>query len=207
MRKLVFHTIIIFFLFLSMSSIAIANDASQALVAQGRAALFDNGSWTYSGIIEANSYFQQAVNEDADDQEANFFYAITRVLAFALEQGTGSGLETFRDVLEAFGFTRNNNDSIEDSPYADPTQILARYVPPENAPNGEDLRVFLANEPVPLLDSAITNLNSLSEEFTTTISSAETGDTEVEVDYGDILLIKAAYYALKGTLLLSLIHI
>jgi len=56
-----------------------ASDASQAFVTDGRALLFNNGNPTYSGILAANEKFKAAVAEDSTDQEANFFFAVTRV--------------------------------------------------------------------------------------------------------------------------------
>ena len=70
---------------------ALANTASQAFVVQGRSHLFNTGNPTLSDLLTANEQFKNAVDEDNTDQEANLFYAVTRLLANCLEQdGAGS---------------------------------------------------------------------------------------------------------------------
>ena len=71
---------------LGLAAVAHADPTSQALVVEGRALAFNEGLATYSGLIAANDKFSAAVVADAADQEANFFYAASRVLKFALEQ-------------------------------------------------------------------------------------------------------------------------
>ena len=194
MRK-IYLTILLIGLVCLCGSYSFANDTSQALVIEGRALLFNNGTFTYSGTVAANVKFGQAVAADPSDQEANLFYAVTRVGAFALEQGSGSGLETLRDLYEAFGVTRNSNDSLPDSPVDLPPAF------PDTAPDGEPVRAFLAGPFVDLLDDALANLSVVTSLFTTTITAAETGDMAVEVDYGDVLLLRSAFYVLKGLFL------
>jgi len=196
MRK-IYLTILLIGLVCLCGSYSFADDTS--LVVEGRALLFNDGNFTYSGIVAANVKFGQAVAADPSDQEANLFYAVTRVGAFALEQGSGSGLETLRDLYEAFGITRNSNDSLPDSPVDLPPAGLT--ILPDTAPDGEPVRAFLAGPFVDLLDDALAKLSFVTSSFTTTITAAETGDTAVEVDYGDVLLLRSAFHALKGLFL------
>ncbi len=158
------------------------------LLSDGRVQLFNHGNPTYSGLLAANQKFSAAPN----NQEANLFYAVTRIGAFALEEGSGGGLKTLRDVFQAFGMTRNSNEFIEDSsPYDTPSQL------PGNSPSGEEIRQFLAGPYIILLDGALANLEKIGSSFQTTLTADETGDEAVEVDYGDVLMYKAMLNANK----------
>lgn len=167
------------------------------LVSDGRLLLFNHGNPTYSGIVAANQKFKDALSSNPNNPEANLFYSVTRIAAFALESGSSGGLETLRDVFEAFGMTRNSNDVLEyispdyphdteyNSPYDTPSQL------PANSPSGEAIRQFLAGPYMTLLNQALVNLNKIPNSFTTILTADETGDQPVEVDYGDVLMYKA----------------
>ena len=197
MRKITITVVLLFTFFVTLTSFVYANSESQEHVNLGRALLFNNGYPTYSGIIDAHSEFQLAVAADASDQEANLFYAVTRIAVFGLENGSGPGLETLRDFYEAFGITRNTNDSLQDSPVDTPL-LLDEYDPPYTVPDGESVRAFLSGPFVDLCDVALANLSTITDTFTTTITAVETGLTAVELDYGDVLILKSALYTLKG---------
>jgi len=178
------------------------------LVSDGRTLLFNHGNPTYSGLLAANQKFEDALSINANNPEANLFYAVTRIGAFALEEGSGSGLETLRDVFQAFGMTRNSNEFIEyNSPY-DPydTEFNSPYdTPPQlpgNSPSGEEIRQFLAGPYITLLDGALSNLEKIGSSFQTTLTADETGDESVEIDYGDVLLYKAMLNAGKCLVLI-----
>ena len=166
-----------------------------ANAATGRALLFNHGNPTYSGLLAAKQKFEDALSADRNNQEANLFYAVTRIGAFALEEGSGAGLETLRDVFHAFGMTRNSNEFFEDGlPYDTPPEL------PGNSPRGEAIRQFLAGPYISLLNGALDNLENIGSSFQTTLTSDETGDEAVEVDYGDVLLLRSILQAFKATL-------
>ena len=202
MKKKIFKLSAIFCLSVFFFSLTIPSHAS---VADGRASLFSDGSPTYSGILAANEQFEAAVTDNPLDQEANLFYAITRILASGLEEGGAAELETVRDLLEAFGVSRNDVDLVDtDVPFNDPPLMYDEYDPPETMPGGEDVRAFLAGPFVTLLDAAIANLGKIGSGFTTILTTVETGDDyDIEVDYGDVLLLKSALYMLKSTILIA----
>lgn len=192
---------------LGLTITAHASDTSQTLVADGRALLFNGGDPTYSGILSANAKFDAAVTEDSSDQEANLFYAVTRIMAFGLEQGSNPELETLRELFEAFGISRNNVDLVEtDVPFNDPPEIYDHYDPPETIPGGEDVRAFLAGPFVTLLGNAIDNLNAIpytTSNITTLLASEIDDDQDIEVDYGDVIVLKSALYMLKSSILIA----
>ncbi len=177
---------------------------AHASVDEGRALLFNGGNPTYSGIQAAHVQFKAAVEANPTDPQANLFYGVTRVLVSVLEQGSGGGYETMGDLLKAFGVTRNTVDAVDDgSPFDDPPHIYDHYAPPEEMPGGEDLRAFLAGPFAALLDGAIANLDKVGSAFTTVLKTEETGDDAVEIDFGDVLLLKSSLHMLKAIILIS----
>ena len=189
MRK--FYIFICLFLFiLGFNPPVFANSASQVLVAQGRSLLFPNT--TYSGILAANDKFKAALAEDSSDQEANLFYAVTRLIASALKQGSGAGLETLRDAMEAFGMTRNSNNLLETGfPFDEPPVINGDINFPETTPAGEEVRVFLSGPFLELINEVLINLSVITDSFSESLTVAETGTTDIEIDYADILIYKS----------------
>jgi len=189
--------------FLSLPAMVHASPASQALVVEGRDLLFNEGDFIVSGILAADTKFEAAVTADPGDEEANFFYAVTRVLVFGLEQDNGPNFDTLAtlgDLLGAFGMLRNTNDFIDegDGPFNEPPEIYDDYDPPDTIPSGEEIRTFFAGPFVSLMDSAIGNLDVVSSSFETTLYAWETGDMDIEVDYGDVMIVKSWLHTLKS---------
>jgi len=177
---------------------------TNADVAQGRAFLFNNnGNPSYSDIISANNEFKGAVSANPTDQEANLFYSVTRLLASALESGSGSGLETLRDLFEAIGITRNTNTRISEGlPFDPPSKTPeGNYNIPETIPGDEELQAFLAGPFADLLDATIANLSVIDNSIHITLTSPETGFEAVEIDFGDVLIYKTSLYAIKSIVL------
>ena len=171
-------------------------------ITQGRAALFNHGAPTCSGIIEANDHFRIAVQEAPTNQEANFFYALTRVLVSGLEQGPGPGFETLLDVFESFGITRSTNEDILNDPvYTELTEYAGTYSPPSTVPEAGLLAQFFNITFLRLLDDVLANLSVLDDTLNITLTSLETGDMAVEIDFGDVLLLKSVINTMKGVIL------
>jgi hypothetical protein len=57
------------------------------LVSESRTVLFNQGNPTYSGMVSTNQKFKEALAAAPNNHEANLFYAITLIAAFALESG------------------------------------------------------------------------------------------------------------------------
>lgn len=204
-KRIAFNLLLVF---LCLTQYAHAQTTSQALVDEGRTLFFNNGVTQYDKLLLANEKFKAAVAADTTAKEANLFYAVSRVIAFALEQGGGTGLETLRDLIEAFGMTRTDAQSIDLDPYNDPPELYGYYNPPAAIPDGEDVRTFLSTPFINLVDSVLLNLAVVNDDptlFPLVLTAAETGSTlDTEVDYGDVLLMKAMLQFLKaGALLLS----
>jgi hypothetical protein len=204
MKKTVSFALLVILFFLINGTSAQAD-----LVSDGRVLLFNHGNPTYSGILAANQKFKEALSINPNNQEANLFYAVTRCGAFALQNGGGGGYQTLRDIFEAFNIIRNSNDFIQYSPgddshdteYNSPYDTPSQF--PVDSPSGEAIRQFLAGPVMVLLNDSIANLDKIRSTFQTILTTDETGDEAVEVDYGDVLMCKAILHA--GKCLISII--
>jgi len=189
--------------FLSLPATVHANEASHALVVEGRDLLFNEGDFTVSGVLAANTKFAAAVTADPADEEALFFSAVTQVIVFWLQQNHGPNfdtLETLGDFLGAFGMLRSSNDYINegDGPFDDSPEMYGDYDPPNTIPSGEEIRTFFSSPFISLMNSAIGNLDAVSSSFETTLYAWETGDRDIEVDYGDVMIVKSMLHTLKS---------
>ena len=194
------NTIMLLFFFLSPS---FANQASTELVTEGRDILFNNihsDNPTYSAFLSANSKFQAALEEDPTDPEANLFCAVTRFAAFFLGQGDGSDPETFMDLAGIFGMPRTDNDYLNDGPPFEETELYDHTYFDDSVPGGKAIRDFLAEKFIGAIDASMNNLSAIQTSFGMTLLPQETGDISIEVDYGDVLLLKSFLYTLKAAL-------
>lgn len=192
----------------------VAGQASSAQVAEGRSALFNNGSPTASGILNANTAFMAAVQDNPSDREARCFAAVTRLMASALTKESGPALASIRDLLESVGFTRNGNDDlIVGPPYDLPIEVTdkfnnVKYHPPATIPSASEASDYLAGPLVSLIDAsaadldAIINNSSAENPFVVTLTAVETGDLPVEIDLADILSLKALLTTIKAQALM-----
>ncbi|MBE9546774.1 MAG: hypothetical protein IMF10_04650, partial [Proteobacteria bacterium] len=182
-----------------------ASPESQALVAQGRALLFNNGNPTYSGLLAANQKFQQAVTADSGDPEANLFFAVTRVLALLDDTVTytyGPPIENVKELLDGFGVSHEGRD-IFDWSASIPEDAEGNLLLPPDAPSGQAIQDFLRSVIVPEIEGVLANLSVIAEYFNLTLTAAETGEYHnIEVDYGDVLLYKSFLHAVNATLLI-----
>jgi hypothetical protein len=193
----------VFIIFLSMSSVASGSTTSDALVAEGRALLFNNGNPSYSGLVAAHGKFEEAVQDDPNSEVANFFYGVTLIPALFFLDGPDPGdIDSPKELLESFGFTRIDGAPFGTLPYSEPVTGGIIDLPP-SAPDGESVRVFLSGPWVSLLDETGTYLNKVSQSFRVFISATETGlGSTIEVDYGDVLILKSALRAMKSACLI-----
>jgi hypothetical protein len=175
---------------------------SQEMVAEGRYLLFNSaqpgGEPTYSAILLADDRFEAAAADDPADQDARLFRSVTRIMAFALENGGAPDSQTLLDLLERFGIKRNSQELLIEPPVDEPPQINGRYNPPASLPSGENVHAFLAGPFLACLDASIADMEAIDSGYSTTITAGESGDLPVEIDHGDILVVKAAMNALRS---------
>ena len=174
-------------------------------MADARDTLFNNGNPTYSGIIAANDEFEQALVDSPGDQTVMLFLAVTKLAVFGLENGDNPAVpQTFRDLYEAFGISRSDAESIMEAPITHPPTVFEEYDPPDTMPNGDEFQTFLAGPFLTLINEVIGYVDGVTNQaIKINIMPEELGDTTgIEVDYGDVLLLRSFLYTFKAFILL-----
>lgn len=168
-------------------------------------------------IVGARDLFRAAVSKyaglgDNNEDTANFFYALTRVLAIWFDMqydGSNSALYDTGDILDAFGCSETGRDPAN---FAIHFVTATNPVPPffsgiicpgdplsPNLPTGGEFQTFLYNIVRTELLGAIENLSSVSQSFT--INWTEPFSmTTVESDYGDVLVLRSMFKATMAAL-------
>ncbi len=178
-----------------------ASDASSALVAEGRALIFQGQVTTYADIVAARDKFEQAVSSDPTDKTAHLFCAVTRMAAFFIDTSP-AGLDTAADLASLFGLNVHPTRPLGQEPFDEPPLSYDQYDPPATVPDGATFHAFLQGPFITEIDGALANLEAVGSGFALTLSAAETGDQQVEIDAGDILLFKSTLQLLKASLLI-----
>lgn len=159
--------------------------AADALVVQGRLSL------AQQDIVSANDCFRKALLEDEAHQEANVFYAVTRLMVLLYGPECSA-------LLDRAGVTAEGRDIYNWT--ADWTRDGAGDVllPPDTPWSGEVVD-FLVNTVVAEIDGALDNLGRVQSPFELLLEPAEILSGEpLEVDDGDVLLSRAALHAVKS---------
>jgi len=157
-------------------------------------------------IVGAHDLFRAATvkygGEGSNEEDtANFFYALTRVLVTWLDyesDGANNGLNNIGDFLDAFGC----NPGQRDFDVIDPGDYFDLYCPgviPGSAPDGPEIQAFIANVVRPEVMAAIGNLDRVSSGFNI-LWTEPVGDTRIESDYGDVLVFKALLKYIMGSI-------
>ena len=157
-------------------------------VAQGRAYL------SAQDITDANSSFAQALALSPTNEDANMFYAATRVLVLPAQPAGFNFLTRLGIPLAG----RNIYDWTA-LPPKDANGLLL-------APAGVDADEFTAQlrtNALLVIAGAITNLAVITDtNFTVSLTGAETASTAVTLDYGDLKLIRAGLYGAEYSIYL-----
>jgi hypothetical protein len=166
----------------------------------GEDALF---SQTIAGIRTAYSTFLAAHSTYPNDPVINAYLALTRLLDRALNE-EASGVT---GLLGEYGIQRSGTDL--ESLEFQPTMVGDDYlIVPETAPSAETLRSFGATTLLNDLTASIANLDNTVSHWGDSskhiVSKTKTGnDQDLEWDYGDIYLFRAALKAAKSLLLVA----
>lgn len=143
-------------------------------------------------IIGARDYFREAVNYSPANEEANFWYGLTRILA-VYEEGSETSspnLNSIKGLALAFGITFTNFGLFN-------TEASVPEEVPPNAPTVNDVKNFIKTKLLPEVDGAISNMEKVTSSFS---SYLQVNGTTINVDYADALIIRSAIYALKASL-------
>ena len=161
---------------------------------------------THQSIIESRNYFSSALAIHPNNEQANFFYAIARI-AGIFDMNTpyeqGLPIESLNELLDSCGVDSNGRDifnwTAEIYETQDDYPILTDQCPSPQAIIDYFDTVFLSE-----IDGALDNLSKISDSFETIISKDEMSSQsieDVEVDYGEVLILKSALYAIKSVVL------
>ncbi len=208
MKKIWFYGGVMALLFLWVFP-ALASTTSQALTAQGRTFLFNNGSPTVPGLQQAVGKFKSAIQADPNDREARFFSAVSNILLSVTQNSGNTVITTLADLAKSFGVNRNTNISLLSSPYDKPPMLRDEYNPPANIPDGSKLQTFLAGPFLDLLTASLADLSVIDSQekvspFKLTLTAGELDAlSPVEVDYGDVLLLEAGLRTMKAVILIT----
>ena len=199
-------TIVLLAMFLLGATVtAYGSPESQALVAEGRAYLFNNGEPTTSGLITAKARFAAAVEADATDQEANLFFAITRLpglLDNTVSYTSGYPIENVKELMDRCGVSHEGRDILDWSASI-PEDAEGNPLLPSDTPSGQAIQDFFRSVIIPEIDGALANLSVIAESFNLTLTASETGeDRNIEVDYGDVLLYRSFLHTVKAWFLI-----
>ena len=175
----------------SISNPSLPIDASLSdLVKNGKTAL---SNWWFE---KAKNYLGAAVNDispsnqSEDANSARFFYALASLSAFSTHIRSDSmnrepsGMNNPGDVLDKMGCTgsRENFDTINCSKAS-----LA-----ETSLTGADVKNFLYSQVKSKIEDAISKLNNIDSSSFSTTWIEPVVNKQVDVDYGDVLILKAA---------------
>jgi hypothetical protein len=155
--------------------------------------------------LAAYNTFNAAITDYPNDPVINAYLAFTRMLYYAFTNPEDPiGIE---HLLDQYGVTRtgDNSDTLE---YHLPLDENDKYNVPGSAPTGETVRAYLHNELLNAVDESISDVNVTLGIWTATDKHiapvANTGrDMDLEIDYGDILLLSACLKALKSMILIA----
>ena len=208
--------IIILLGIVSWTSLAWANDCNDYII-PGRELMFDG---TLSGLREAYQTFDDGVNDPncSNNRELRFLHALTRTAMLVIRDDDGS-IDSVLELGKQFSI-----DVLGDywAPYFDPCGLELSapsnqhdaYEIPDGAPDANEIRHIIDTNMIPEIEGIINDLNSISDSpgdrFRIFFDPNETRiffdvnalglETDVEVDYGEVLILKGLLASLKAQL-------
>jgi len=160
-----------------------------ASVEDGRQALFKENP-IYQDFLDAHGHFKDALASNPNDPEANLFYSVTSLAAFVLEPD-----EDLEDIFYAFGLRGPKLERYLHEGFA---YDVIEEPDPKDYPSVSDLQIFLCDPYMDLLDHVWTSLDKIPDDFSTVLTTDETGaEFNITVDHGEVLLYKSMIKANK----------
>ncbi|MCD6050876.1 MAG: subtilase family protein [Verrucomicrobia bacterium] len=167
----------------SLAVSSVQGTPADTLVAEGRTFL------EQKNLSAAKAKFADAIAADANHANANFFYAVTRLLS----QVTTPAGTTFLDRL---GFSPGSRDIYHWNSSV-PKDEEGETVIPEEVTVAE-FSAHLRNELLPEIIAANANLAKITDdEFQVSLTALETTSSAVTVDYADVLVLRAILHGLE----------
>ena len=152
-------------------------------------------------ILAARDSFKQAVAADSSNQEAQFLYGVTRILAL-YEDGQASntpGLDSVREILELSGVSFSSFGLYNTKTQSSSQKGFAPTTPSTGAVIG-----FLSSTVLPEITGAMANLDAVtSSSFSSTINPPAVANgyaNDISIDYGDVLVLKSMMHLAASNL-------
>lgn len=206
------------FLLVFICSVATWASDCNDCIQQGRAYMFDG---TLSGLRHAYQIFDTNCLNDpncTNNRELKFLHAVTRT-AMLVIRDDGNSIDSVFELGKQFSI-----DVLGDywAPYFDPCGLELSapsnqhdaYEIPDGAPDANEIHHIIDTNMIPEIEGIINDLNSISDlpgdRFRIFLDPNETRiffdvnalglETDVEVDYGEVLILKGLLTALKARL-------
>ena len=170
---------------------------------------------TLSGLAEAYQVLENGMNDASvtgDKRELILLHVVARAGMLVFDRENVAVNTSLLEVVEPFGISVTGDDLFSDDP-CDPARVEIHWPIDPNDPNcvrfppdaDVDAAAVAINTAIlPELGSILSELNQVtnSPAFVMTLTTAETGGVSaIEVDYGDVLMLKAGLLGAK-----TLIH-
>ena len=167
-------------------------------------------------MVEADNQLQAELDAEPSNQQAHFFRAMTRLFRMVeeTEDGPTPGVftDSLKEILDRFAFTPEGR-SVCDFTSNPPKNAEGDPLLPENSPNGQEVATFLENVALPAVMASIEeNVQVIDSGFGFVVTSEELtsigikNEGPVEIDYGEVKLLEAGLFGLKGALLVALAY-
>ena len=196
------------------ASLTLAGNPNDYII-PGRAKLFDG---TLSGVRQAYQMFTNGINDPncSNNRELRFLHAAAGTAMLAIRDDGGS-VNSVLELAKQFGINVLGNYWAS---YFEPLGLELSiplnehdaYEIPPGAPNADEIRAIFDTSMIPDVNSLIDDLKLISDSppFTILLDPNETRaffdpnlpplQYDLEVDYGEVLLLKGFLIALKGQL-------
>jgi len=193
----------------SLTASAFALTADDYVVA-GRVRLFEG---TVAGLVQAGDIFEAGISDThgpdgGADRELIFLHAMAETALLFVDHNDVLAAEGFFRLAEAFGVPLDGMAFYE-SQMDRAAEAQGGCLWPTGA-TGAEIRQTLCDAIQPQLDAIIGELNSIGDHpdpFVVYLVPEETGLAgDLEVDYGDVLILKGLLLAYKGHLVTRMVR-
>ena len=175
-------------------------------IEQGRAEMFP---CTLSGMRLAYQTFDDCLDDPgcvdcSSNRELIFLHALTQTAMLVVRDNAGEP-NSVLEIAKLFGLELLGNDC-NNLDYTYPTNEHDYYEIPQGAPDASEISALVKSWMIPEIDEIMAELNSISDlpcdhSFRIYFEPSETGlEGNLEVDYGEVLILKGGLLALRARL-------
>ncbi len=182
---------------------AVNADCNSDYIVPGRAAMFEG---SLSGLREAYQIFDAGIQDPncTDVRELTFLHAVTNTAMLLFDNDDLALTHSLGELAEDFGVSIVGDyfNAISVDVALTPAGC---YVIPPGAPDTTEVALRIQTSIIPEIDAILAELETISDSpsdrFRIFFEPTETGlDNTLEVDYGEVLILKALLAGLKAQL-------